>query len=122
VVGPLDELDENRPKQVAGEDLKQVAVVVDQERRRGCPCTPPRRGLNRRRWRDERPDPFRLLRALGNPLNLKVPMSTRPRSEARFACAVEVMPGGVNSPVRDGTPVFIKSAHGPYIVDEDGNQ
>jgi glutamate-1-semialdehyde 2,1-aminomutase len=37
------------------------------------------------------------------------------------------MPGGVNSPVRafkgvGGTPVFIKSAHGPYIVDEDGNQ
>lgn len=54
-------------------------------------------------------------------------MSTRPRSEALFARAVEVMPGGVNSPVRafkgvGGTPVFIKSAHGPYIVDEDGRQ
>ncbi len=54
-------------------------------------------------------------------------MSNRPCSEALFARAVEVMPGGVNSPVRafkgvGGTPVFIKSAHGPYIVDEDGRQ
>ena len=37
------------------------------------------------------------------------------------------MPGGVNSPVRsfkavDGTPVFISSAKGPWIYDEDGNK
>ena len=37
------------------------------------------------------------------------------------------MPGGVNSPVRafkavGGDPIFIKSAKGPYIIDEDGNQ
>ncbi|GAB3900401.1 glutamate-1-semialdehyde 2,1-aminomutase [Larkinella knui] len=38
-----------------------------------------------------------------------------------------MIPGGVNSPVRafravGGNPLFIKSAKGPYIFDEDGNR
>lgn len=46
------------------------------------------------------------------------------RSENLFASAQQHIPGGVNSPVRafksvGGTPLFIKSAEGAYIVDED---
>ncbi|MES2625866.1 MAG: glutamate-1-semialdehyde 2,1-aminomutase [Pseudomonadota bacterium] len=48
------------------------------------------------------------------------------RSTELFAKASALIPGGVNSPVRafkgvGGTPVFIKSAKGAYIYDEDGN-
>lgn len=47
------------------------------------------------------------------------------RSEELFKRAVEVIPGGVNSPVRafrsvGGTPKFITSAQGAHITDEDG--
>jgi glutamate-1-semialdehyde 2,1-aminomutase len=47
------------------------------------------------------------------------------RSAALFARAQEVIPGGVNSPVRafravGGTPRFMVSGHGPYLVDADG--
>jgi glutamate-1-semialdehyde 2,1-aminomutase len=47
------------------------------------------------------------------------------RSEELFKRAVELMPGGVNSPVRafrgvGGTPRFIKSAQGAFITDVDG--
>jgi glutamate-1-semialdehyde 2,1-aminomutase len=50
----------------------------------------------------------------------------RPRSEAAFARARTLIPGGVNSPVRafrsvGGTPVFMASASGCTIVDLDGN-
>ncbi len=46
-------------------------------------------------------------------------------SEELFARAVELMPGGVNSPVRafrgvGGTPRFIKSAKGAHLIDVDG--
>lgn len=46
-------------------------------------------------------------------------------SEELFARALELMPGGVNSPVRafrgvGGTPRFIKSAHGATMTDADG--
>jgi glutamate-1-semialdehyde 2,1-aminomutase len=49
----------------------------------------------------------------------------RDRSAQLFARALELMPGGVNSPVRafrgvGGTPLFIKSAKGPTIADVDG--
>ena len=49
------------------------------------------------------------------------------RSSALFAEAEQVIPGGVNSPVRafkgvGGTPIFAKSAKGAYIYDEDGNR
>lgn len=47
-------------------------------------------------------------------------------SEGLFEQAKTVIPGGVNSPVRafravGGTPLFIKSAKGAYIYDEDDN-
>ncbi len=47
-------------------------------------------------------------------------------SEALFARASAVTPGGVNSPVRafgsvGGTPPFIRSARGCRLTDEDGN-
>lgn len=47
-------------------------------------------------------------------------------SAALFERASAVTPGGVNSPVRaftavGGTPRFIERAHGPYLVDADGN-
>jgi glutamate-1-semialdehyde 2,1-aminomutase len=49
------------------------------------------------------------------------------RSSRLFAEAQEVIPGGVNSPVRafkavGGTPVFVKEAKGAYLYDEDGNR
>ncbi|KAA9357082.1 glutamate-1-semialdehyde 2,1-aminomutase [Larkinella humicola] len=48
-------------------------------------------------------------------------------SEQLFEKAKTLIPGGVNSPVRafravGGNPVFIKSAKGPYLFDEDGNR
>jgi glutamate-1-semialdehyde 2,1-aminomutase len=51
----------------------------------------------------------------------------RSQSEALFNQASKVIPGGVNSPVRafkavGGHPVFIKSAKGAYLTDEDGNE
>src|SRR5580765_970970 len=47
------------------------------------------------------------------------------RSARLFARALELMPGGVNSPVRafravGGTPRFIKSASGATMTDVDG--
>ena len=49
------------------------------------------------------------------------------RSSQLFADAEKVIPGGVNSPVRafkgvGGTPVFVKSAKGAYLYDEDDNK
>jgi len=49
------------------------------------------------------------------------------RSSALFAAAEQVIPGGVNSPVRafkavGGTPIFVKEAKGAYLYDEDGNK
>ena len=48
-------------------------------------------------------------------------------SKSLFERAQKSIPGGVNSPVRafksvGGTPVFIKSAKGAYLYDEDGNR
>src|SRR3989440_11616619 len=47
-------------------------------------------------------------------------------SQTAFAKALEVMPGGVSSPVRafkavGGTPVFIKEGEGCRVTDIDGN-
>src|SRR3954468_119227 len=52
---------------------------------------------------------------------------THDRSEALFARASAVTPGGVNSPVRafravGGTPRFIRSASGPRLIDVDGRE
>jgi glutamate-1-semialdehyde 2,1-aminomutase len=49
------------------------------------------------------------------------------RSSQLFAEAEQVIPGGVNSPVRafkavGGTPIFVKKAQGAYLFDEDGNR
>ena len=49
------------------------------------------------------------------------------RSSRLFAEAEQVIPGGVNSPVRafkavGGTPIFVKEAKGAYLYDEDGNK
>ncbi|MGL5334912.1 MAG: aminotransferase class III-fold pyridoxal phosphate-dependent enzyme, partial [Enterovibrio sp.] len=47
------------------------------------------------------------------------------KSAALFAAAQQVIPGGVNSPVRafngvGGTPIFIERADGAYLYDVDG--
>ncbi|CCQ97445.1 glutamate-1-semialdehyde 2,1-aminotransferase [[Clostridium] ultunense Esp] len=49
------------------------------------------------------------------------------RSKERYKEAVEVMPGGVNSPVRafksvGGSPLFIERGEGSRIYDADGNE
>lgn len=56
----------------------------------------------------------------GNHLNI-------PTSEALFAKAREILPGGVNSPVRafkavGGQPLFIDRGEGAYLIDVDGNR
>jgi len=50
-----------------------------------------------------------------------------PQSVALFERAKKVLPGGVNSPVRafaavGGSPIFVQSAHGPYLVGADGTE
>jgi glutamate-1-semialdehyde 2,1-aminomutase len=47
-------------------------------------------------------------------------------SESLFARAQELIPGGVNSPVRafrsvGGAPIFMQSAQGAWLTDVDGN-
>ena len=49
------------------------------------------------------------------------------KSKDLFSQAQHYIPGGVNSPVRafkavGGEPLFIRSAHGPYVTDEDGHR
>ena len=49
------------------------------------------------------------------------------RSSTLFKAAQEVIPGGVNSPVRafksvGGTPIFVNNAKGAYLFDVDGNR
>ncbi|HEX5412691.1 MAG TPA: glutamate-1-semialdehyde 2,1-aminomutase [Terriglobia bacterium] len=51
----------------------------------------------------------------------------REKSEDLFDRAVQLMPGGVNSPVRafravGGTPVFMESGRGSHVKDVDGNE
>jgi glutamate-1-semialdehyde 2,1-aminomutase len=53
-------------------------------------------------------------------------MLSHTQSEQLFSHAKNLIPGGVNSPVRafravGGNPVFVKSAKGAYVYDEDGN-
>ncbi len=54
-------------------------------------------------------------------------MSIYPKSEQLFERAKQVIPGGVNSPVRafrgvGGSPLFIKSANGCFLHDADGRE
>ncbi len=49
------------------------------------------------------------------------------RSSELFRQATQVLPGGVNSPVRafksvGGSPVFVREAKGAHFTDEDGNE
>src|SRR5687767_6178063 len=51
----------------------------------------------------------------------------RERSEQLFQRALELFPGGVNSPVRafrsvGGTPLFFSRGEGAEVVDADGNR
>src|SRR2546422_8809374 len=50
-----------------------------------------------------------------------------PMSDEFFKRALQLIPGGVNSPVRafravGRAPLFISQADGPYIIDADGNR
>src|SRR5690606_10382832 len=52
---------------------------------------------------------------------------SRAKSEAAFARAKQLIPGGVNSPARafggvGGSPLFIDRAEGAYLYDVDGNR
>ena len=52
---------------------------------------------------------------------------SRQKSQAAFARAKQLMPGGVNSPARafggvGGEPIFIDRAEGAYLFDIDGNR
>jgi glutamate-1-semialdehyde 2,1-aminomutase len=56
---------------------------------------------------------------------MATPRNDQKKSARLFARALELIPGGVNSPVRafravGGTPLFIQSAAGPTITDVDG--
>jgi glutamate-1-semialdehyde 2,1-aminomutase len=56
---------------------------------------------------------------------MATPQNDQDKSAKLFARALELMPGGVNSPVRafrgvGGSPLFIRSANGPTITDVDG--
>ena len=58
---------------------------------------------------------------------MSTPEQEQNKSARLYARAVDLMPGGVNSPVRafrgvGGTPLFIESAAGPYITDVDGRR
>src|SRR5437016_646185 len=53
--------------------------------------------------------------------------SKRPKSQAAFARACKVIPGGVNSPARafggvGGQPIFMARGEGPFLIDIDGNR
>ena len=58
---------------------------------------------------------------------LKVQHPERTRSAKLYESARNVLPGGVNSPVRafravGGNPVFLQRAKGAYVFDADGNE
>jgi glutamate-1-semialdehyde 2,1-aminomutase len=62
-----------------------------------------------------------------NQTSPSISRTNRARSEAAFEEARQVLPGGVNSPVRafksvGGNPVFIEKAKGAYLWDIDGNR
>src|SRR6185295_19567939 len=56
---------------------------------------------------------------------MSTPVKNKNNSSQLFSRALELLPGGVNSPVRafrgvGGSPLFIQSAKGPTITDVDG--
>ena len=59
--------------------------------------------------------------------DVRMARQTTAASERLFAAAQQVLPGGVNSPVRafqsvGGVPRFMVRGEGPYLVDADGNR
>ncbi|MFE0646212.1 glutamate-1-semialdehyde 2,1-aminomutase [Streptomyces sp. NPDC058877] len=64
---------------------------------------------------------------MSSPTAPTAPVTGGTASAALFERAAAVIPGGVNSPVRafgsvGGTPVFMASAQGPYLVDVEGRE
>ena len=61
-------------------------------------------------------------------MNIGVPLRrSHGQSQAAFARAKALIPGGVNSPARafgavGGEPIFVDRADGPYLYDVDGNR
>ncbi|MFX1478103.1 MAG: aspartate aminotransferase family protein [Promethearchaeota archaeon] len=60
---------------------------------------------------------------------LKIFEDNRPKSKKIWRKALEVLPGGISHNIRTfglpligGFPIFIKSSHGPYLVDIDSNE
>jgi glutamate-1-semialdehyde 2,1-aminomutase len=60
---------------------------------------------------------------------LKIFEDNRPKSKKVWRKALEVLPGGISHNIRTfglpligGFPIFIKSCHGPYLVDIDSNE
>lgn len=54
-------------------------------------------------------------------------IDSHPKSESLYARAKQIIPGGVNSPVRafravGGSPLFISSANGAFVTDVDGRE
>src|SRR5690348_7895369 len=60
-------------------------------------------------------------------MHIKTSHLNTTQSDALFEQAQELIPGGVNSPVRafravGRSPIFIDHAEGPYLYDVDGNR
>src|SRR5690606_14404956 len=112
-----------RPRAAAGGDRRHHARECREPR--GCRRRPRRR--HQRRLRRPRPGGggHRL------PPRLRLPQEPRTMkhdtSHALFSRAQQLLPGGVNSPVRafksvGGEPFFVQRADGPYLFDVDGNR
>ena len=61
------------------------------------------------------------------PARTRPPQLLTPRSSALYRAALELIPGGVNSPVRamraiGREPIFIERGEGCELVDADGNR
>ena len=99
----------------------QRRFVTPSYARAACAQTHKRGACTRTDWGS-----FALLRDNDPVTSATVPTTTA-ASEAWFARARAVTPGGVNSPVRaftavGGTPRFITSAPGAWLTDADGNE
>ena len=86
------------------------------------------RGSGVPRRRDSRLHPLRRAgRGVGRASSRRSTGVTRETSERLFAEALDLLPGGVSSPVRafkavGGSPLFIDRGEGAYLVDVDGNR
>ena len=104
------------------ERLAQIdAARIGASRARGRRCCIPRR-------RDPRLHPLRRAGCgVGCASSCRSTRVTRETSERLFAEALDLLPGGVSSPVRafkavGGSPLFIDRGEGAYLVDVDGNR